>query len=553
MKAAVIYGRVSTQDQDTDRQIYELEEYANKEGFTIVKSFVEKITGKKDARERQEFESMLAYIKENSISQIYSWELSRVGRSTIDINQNIKVFRDAGINIYIKKENINTEVNDANTQLQLNILASLAEYELETIKARTVSGTYNSIRKGGVGSGSIKQFGYKKDNGKLVIDESEAAVIREICDLYLNKNWGLGAIANHLNNNGVETRYKKLIDAGTINYKLASKLLWTDGSVGRLMHKRLLTGYRVYGKVELQDEALRIIDNETFDALQVRMEGKRKSQANAQKYENILKGTLVCGHCGGNMIMHKGKSALAHHYKCYNRFTVKTGCTDARMMDIDLLNNVVYELTKNFHVDSATVIAKIAENNVKIEQNQNTLNQIEKEIKIEETAKGRLVDLFMSGRIDTVIYDAKFAESTATVNTLVNRKETVLTNTDKLKTEIEVLNSKKVVDLSNPIIFKENIKTLVNKVEVTALDLNKPTTRPVRLVDYTISFNAENPTRLSDFVKPIETGTTAVVTPDKRDIIFRVSIKMFDGTTQYVLHVNSRKNNIEKVITVEKK
>jgi len=154
----------------------------------------------------------------------------------------------------------------------------------------------------------------------------------------------------------------------------------------------------------------------------------------------------------------------------------------------------------------------------------------------------------MSGRIDTVIYDAKFAESTATVNTLVNREETVLTNT-----EIEVLNSKKVVDLSNPIIFKENIKTLVNKVEVTALDLNKPTTRPVRLVDYTISFNAENPTRLSDFVKPIETGTTAVVTPDKRDIIFRVSIKMFDGTTQYVLHVNSRKNNIEKVITVEKK
>lgn len=574
MKAAVIYGRVSTTDQDTDRQIFELKELAKKEGFSIVESFVEKITGKKSARERQAFDSMLTYIMENDIKQVYSWELSRVGRNTIDINQNIKAFRDAGINIYIKKENINTAVNDANTQLQLNILASLAEYELSTIKARTISGTYNSIRKGGVGSGSIKQYGYKKDNGKLVIDEAEAAVVREICDLYLNKNWGLGAIASYLNNNGVETRYRKLIESGTINYKLASKLVWTDGSIGRLLHKRLLTGYRTYGKVELQDEALRIIDNATFDAIQVKMQEKRKTQANAQKYENILKGSLVCGHCGGSLIMHKGKSALANHYKCYNRFVVKSGCNEARMIDIDLLNNVVYELTKDFQVSSSTVLQKIEENNGKIEQLQNTLNIIAKEVASIELAQGRLVDLYMSGRIDTGIYDSRYAESKSSVEELTKKKEVILLSIDKLKNENEILNSKKVVDLKNPVIFKENIKSLVEKVEISALNTPEILSRieagiresysilgveQPEIIEFSEILKEANLHIIPDYVAnenklgEYSKGSGNAILTSKNDIIYRIKVIMFDGATQYLLHVNSRKNNIQKKITIGRK
>lgn len=554
MKAAVIYARVSTEEQDTDRQLYEVTQFALSQGYTIAEPFVEKITGKADAKSRKAFSAMLTYINDNNITQIYSWELSRIGRTMIDIYKNLQELRERGINIHILKEGIDTATNDANTKFRLNVLASVAEYERDTILTRTISGTHNSIRKGGVGSGSIKQFGYKKENGKLVIDESEAAVIREICDLYLNKGWGLGAIANHLNNKGVETRYKKLIDAGTINYKLASKLIWTDGSIGRLLHKRLLTGFRKYGSTEIQLDNLRIIDNATFDALQVKMNQKRLTQANAAKYENILKGTLVCGHCGGTMIMHKGKSSLAHHYKCYNRFTAKEGCTDARMIDIDLLNNTVYHLTKNFKVNSTTVLAKIEDNNTLINQNHNTLKQIEKDIKNEAVKQGGYVDLKVSGRIDDTIYDTKLAESKAALSSLNNTKQSVLLNIDKLVKVNEVLNSKKVVNLSNPIIFKENIKDLVEKVEITALDLNKPTTRPVKLVDYTISNDVENPERLSDIIKPMKTTTSAVVYPEnKSDIIFRIAVNMFDGVTQYVLHVNNRKNNIAKVITVEKK
>jgi hypothetical protein len=181
-----------------------------------------------------------------------------------------------------------------------------------------MSGTANSIRNSGVGSGSIKQYGYKKENGKLVIDEDEAAEITKMVNLYLNKSYSLGDIANYLNKNDVKTRYEKLTKAGIISYQNAGKLQWTDGSVGRLFHKRLLTGYITYGKTAIQLENLRIIDKDTFEALQIKMEGKRKTLANAAKWENFLKGKLVCGYCGGAMIMHKGKSKITNHYKCFN-------------------------------------------------------------------------------------------------------------------------------------------------------------------------------------------------------------------------------------------
>lgn len=552
MKAAVIYARVSTEEQNTDRQLFEVTEFAKSQGYSIVESFVEKITGKADAKSRKAFSAMLTYIKDNNINQIYSWELSRIGRTMIDIYKNLEELKANNINIHIQKEGIDTATNDENTKFRLNILASVAEYERSTILTRTKSGTHNSIRKGGVGSGAIKQYGYRKDNGKLVIDEEEAAVIREIVDLYLNKNWGLGAIANHLNSNGVETRYRKLIDSKTIQYKLASKLIWTDGSVGRLLHKRLLTGFRKYGATEIQVEDLRILDNDTFETLQLKMQGKRKTIANAAKFENLFKGKLVCGFCGGSMIMHKGATNIQNHYKCYNRFQIKEGCTDAKMINIDLLNNVVYYLTKDFKVDSANVLTKIAENNIQIKQNENSLQVIANSLDGLKSIRQKVLKSFDIGMRTEAEVNTRLVEIMAEVAIEENKITTIRSNSDKLHEENRILNSTKSVDLKNPLIFKQNIKNLIQSIEVKALDFNS-VAKPVKLVNYTIDTAPVNTKRLSDVIKPITDSISATIYPkSKRDIIFRIEVTMFDNTTKYVLHVNSNENNIPKVITVGK-
>ena len=86
----IIYARVSTENQDNTRQVTELKDTASKEGFKIKKVFEDKITGATTAKSRTEFKMMLDYIHTNNINQIFCWELSRLGRSMVDIYNNIQ-------------------------------------------------------------------------------------------------------------------------------------------------------------------------------------------------------------------------------------------------------------------------------------------------------------------------------------------------------------------------------------------------------------------------------------------------------------------------------
>lgn len=105
---AVIYSRVSTVEQDNERQIQELKEYASYKKMKVLKIFEEKVSGATKGADRLEFKAMLSFIDKNNIDTILVWELSRLGRRMVDVMNTIESFSDRGVNIYIKKENINT-------------------------------------------------------------------------------------------------------------------------------------------------------------------------------------------------------------------------------------------------------------------------------------------------------------------------------------------------------------------------------------------------------------------------------------------------------------
>ena len=75
MDKVVILGRVSTDRQDYQRQINELQEYCDKVGWEVVNVFVNKVSGAKSIEERTELQQMIEYIKENEISRVVCLEV----------------------------------------------------------------------------------------------------------------------------------------------------------------------------------------------------------------------------------------------------------------------------------------------------------------------------------------------------------------------------------------------------------------------------------------------------------------------------------------------
>lgn len=81
MKTAVIYARVSSmgERQNTERQVHDLREYANRNGFQILKTFEEHISGTKRNEERAILSECLEYCETNNIDTLLISELSRTG------------------------------------------------------------------------------------------------------------------------------------------------------------------------------------------------------------------------------------------------------------------------------------------------------------------------------------------------------------------------------------------------------------------------------------------------------------------------------------------
>lgn len=174
MIQVVIYSRVSTNIQDYKRQTDELIEYSNKMGYKVVKTFEEKISGGKNNEERPKLMEMIGFIKSNQIDKVLCWELSRIGRNTIEVLKTIKLLNDNCISLYIKNYNIETlndkcEVNTL-SQFMIQILTSVSEMEKSTIRQRVKSGYDNFIKNGGkVG----RKEGFKKDDELLLTEHKD--------------------------------------------------------------------------------------------------------------------------------------------------------------------------------------------------------------------------------------------------------------------------------------------------------------------------------------------------------------------------------------------
>jgi len=151
MDKVVILGRVSTERQNWDRQILELQDYCQRVGWEVTRVFTNKVSGSKGIEERIELQEMISYIKENDISRVVCLEVSRLGRNTLESLKVIKILNENKVSLFIKNYNLETLNPDGTpnpiTSLITTILLEIASMERLTIRERMVSGQKQYISK----------------------------------------------------------------------------------------------------------------------------------------------------------------------------------------------------------------------------------------------------------------------------------------------------------------------------------------------------------------------------------------------------------------------
>lgn len=177
-KIAVIYARVSSNNdrQDTSRQIKDLENYAKSQNIEIVNIYEEHISGAKKIEERQILGECLEYCKRKSVNFLLLSELSRLGRSTLQVLRSLEMLHESKVSVYIQNLGLytlqpNGEVNPI-ASIMVTVLAEMANIERSNIQYRLNSGRANYISNGGkLGrkTGSTKTEEKKREEYKETI------------------------------------------------------------------------------------------------------------------------------------------------------------------------------------------------------------------------------------------------------------------------------------------------------------------------------------------------------------------------------------------------
>lgn len=154
-KKAVIYARVSstTERQNTERQVADLEALAKSKNLEIKNTFEEKISGAKKNLERPVLSECLEYCFSEEIGILLISEFSRLGRNVDEVLKNVMLCKERKLNVYFQKENLSIFDNSGREHpfltIFIAILGTVAAMERENITYRLQSGKAQYIAKGG--------------------------------------------------------------------------------------------------------------------------------------------------------------------------------------------------------------------------------------------------------------------------------------------------------------------------------------------------------------------------------------------------------------------
>jgi DNA invertase Pin-like site-specific DNA recombinase len=133
-----LYLRVSTDRQTTDSQTLELREYCSRRGWAKVIEYADTASGSKLTRAG--LDALMRDIRRGRVDAVVAYRLDRLGRSLAHLVQIIGEMTTHRVALIVPGQAIDTSASNPASQLQLNILGAVAEFEREIIRERVNAG-----------------------------------------------------------------------------------------------------------------------------------------------------------------------------------------------------------------------------------------------------------------------------------------------------------------------------------------------------------------------------------------------------------------------------
>ena len=379
---AVIYARYSSDNQreeSIEGQIRECTAYAEKNGITIVKHYIDRaISAKTD--NRPEFQQMIKDSDKKLFDIVLVWKLDRFARNRYDSARYKTQLKKNGVKLMSATEIISEGPEGIILE---SVLEGYAEYYSADLAEKVVRGQTENILKGRC-NGGRGTFGYTLDSErKFHIDPLTSPFVLESFKKY-NEGSTMKEIRDWLNENGIKNPV-----GGAFTYN----------SVEHMLKNRRYIGELKFRDVVVPNAIPPIIPLELFEDVQEKIAKNKKAPARRKAEDDYLLTTkLFCGYCGALMFGESGTSRTGEVHRYYKCATAKKhkGCkkkTVRKQWLEDLVVNQTMQLVKD---DAAmeSIIAKVME----LQNKENTnIPLYEKQLRDAESGIQNMLNAIQAG------------------------------------------------------------------------------------------------------------------------------------------------------------
>ena len=412
------YARVSSEKDEQlnslGNQISYYEDFIKKNpNWTYVEGYIDEGLSAATTKKRENFHRMVDDGKAGLFDFVITKEISRFARNTLDSISFTRELLNAGVGVFFQNDNINTL--DEDSELRLTIMSGIAQDELRKLSSRVKFGHAQAIKKNVVlGNGRI--FGYVKDSGRLVIDEAEAPMVRELFELYATGEYSMKQIEtlfwekgyrNHNGNKIAHTTMSGMISNPKYKgYYVGNKVKVIDLFTKK--QKFLPPEEWVMFKDETGEIVPAIVTEELWEAankvLQKRSEDIKGRQGICN-HANLLTGKLFCTDCGAAYYRRESKDKQGNKnskWVCSNK--IKNGADACASFPIyeEELKPLLFEVFQETEASANALIEEYIEMYKALEDGGETAKQIDalrQQIELAQKKKGKLLGFNAAGQL----------------------------------------------------------------------------------------------------------------------------------------------------------
>ena len=486
------YARVSSESDEQlnslGNQITYYEDLIKRnQNWTFVPGYIDEGLSGISTKKRENFNRMVEDAAENKFDLVITKEISRFARNTLDSIQYTRQLLYAGVGVFFQNDNINTL--DEDSELRLSIMSSIAQDELRKLSSRVRFGHQQAI-KDKVVLGNSRIFGYTKNNGRLVIDEEEAEMVKELFSMYATGDYSMKQIEtafwnkgyrNHKGNKIAHTTMSNMISNPKYKgYYVGNKVKVLDMFTKK---QRFLPPEEwVMFKDETGEIVPAIVSEELWDkaneVLRRRSEDV-KSRQGICNHPNLLTGKMICTHCGAayyrrDSVDRKGNKNSK--WVCSGK--IKNGADSCPSFHVyeDELKPLLLEVFKDCSDNVDDIIEEYMEMYKSLNQGDDITKQIQKleqTIEVGEKKKQKLLMFNAMGELSDKDFlamnkqcTAEIEEAKAELADLIQQRDSAADFKKHMDTIRRVL-KEAAADAANGLINKEFVDEFIDKIYAT--------------------------------------------------------------------------------------